>query len=55
MQLQDILMIALFLSEALALVPQLKANSILQLVTQALRALAPKKLEQIEKKEEEKK
>lgn len=54
MKLEDILMMALFLSEALALIPQLKSNSILQLAMQALRALAPKKLQQEEKKEEDK-
>jgi len=54
MSLEVILMIALLVSEALALIPQLKSNSVLQLVLSALKKLAPKKLEE-PKKEEEKK
>jgi len=50
MKLEDYLLMGLLISEALALIPQLKANSILQLVMGILKKVAPKKEE--DKKEE---
>jgi hypothetical protein len=44
-----ILAVLLGISEALALVPKLKANSIFQLVVSVLKALVPKKDEQLPK------
>jgi hypothetical protein len=45
MDIVKVLAVLLGLSEVLALIPQVKANSIFQLVWNALKALAPKKAE----------